>query len=161
MTGEGRVLPSLPGTYALLLELPGVTRLDVGGLGRLTFDAPVYLYAGSAFGPGGLAARLAHHLGRAARPHWHIDRLRRVARVSQVWMTTDERRLECAWSKAAASMRSARTVEGFGASDCRCVSHLVALPRAPSGSTFRRHLRGLAPRCGPIRRLTVARPFEE
>ncbi len=140
------------GTYALLLELPRSVRLRVGRLGLVTFDAPVYLYVGSAFGPGGLAARLGHHLRRAPRPHWHIDYLRRAASVADLWTTTDPRRLECVWLAAASHLRSARLVPGFGASDCRCTSHLVALPKPPRPAALRRHLRLLAPRCQPIRR---------
>jgi Uri superfamily endonuclease len=140
-----------PGTYALLLELPVVSRLRVGRLGLVTFEAPVYLYSGSAFGPGGLAARLMHHLHPAPHPHWHIDYLRRAASVAQVWTTSDPRRLECVWSAAARSLRGAREVPGFGSSDCQCNSHLVALPRLPRRVTFRRQLDSLAPPCSPIR----------
>lgn len=127
------------GTYALVIELdsPPVD-LKVGRLGCLRFHAPFYLYVGSALGPGGLAARLRHHLGCPAQPHWHIDYLRAVARVRGIWMTRDERRMECGWADAATRIRGASPVPGFGASDCRCVSHLVALPRAPSRAGFRR-----------------------
>ncbi|MBW2289032.1 MAG: GIY-YIG nuclease family protein [Deltaproteobacteria bacterium] len=148
-------MPSVPGTYALLLELPAVSSLRVGRLGPMTFEAPVYLYSGSAFGPGGLAARLTHHLRTSPKPHWHIDYLRSIASVSRVWTTADPRRLECAWSAAARSLRGAREVAGFGASDCRCTSHLVELPRIPRCSTFRRHLHGLVPSCDPISRFSA------
>ena len=143
-------LPSDPGTYALLLELPAISSLPVGRLGLTTFAAPVYFYSGSAFGPGGLSARIMHHLLPSSKPHWHIDYLRSVTSVTQVWTTTDPRRLECAWAAAARSLRGAREVAGFGASDCRCASHLVELPRIPMRSTFRRHLHGLVLSCRPI-----------
>jgi Uri superfamily endonuclease len=140
-----------PGTYALLLELPAARRIRVGSLGLVSFDAPVYLYVGSAFGPGGLQARLGHHLCPAPRPHWHIDHLRRVAALTEAWTTSDARRLECAFARGARSLRGARAVAGFGASDCACDSHLVALPRRPTRGAFRRQLRALAPDCAPIR----------
>jgi Uri superfamily endonuclease len=143
--------PAGPGTYVLLLELPVASRLRVGRLGLIAFEAPVYLYSGSAFGPGGLSARLRHHLLPAPRPHWHIDYLRCSASVAGVWTTSDPRRLECAWSAAARSLRGAREIPGFGASDCRCSSHLVALPRLPRPAAFRRHLHSLDPPCSPIR----------
>lgn len=152
----GHRLVERPGTYALLLELPAPSRLRVGRLGPVVFDAPFYLYAGSAFGPGGLSARLRHHLRPATRPHWHIDHLRRAAAVVQVWSTSDPRRLECAWSQAAQSLRGARPVPGFGSSDCHCPSHLVALPRLPQRPAFRRHLRSMAPGCRPIRSTPIA-----
>ena len=62
-----------PGTYALLLGLDEPVELEVGRLGRIHFGSPFYLYFGSAFGPGGLVARLQHHLRPARRPHWHVD----------------------------------------------------------------------------------------
>ena len=36
-----------------------------------------WYYVGSALEPGGLRVRIAHHARIAARPHWHIDYLRR------------------------------------------------------------------------------------
>jgi Uri superfamily endonuclease len=151
-------LPSAGGTYALLLGPRVPTVLQVGRLGPLSLDAPLYLYVGSAFGPGGLAARLAHHLGIAERPHWHVDHLRAASSVLELWTTTDSRRLECSWASATRALRGARAVPGFGASDCDCVSHLVALHRSPTPSAFRRHLAALRPACSPIRRHRVADP---
>ncbi len=142
--------PDCGGTYALFLELAEPARLEIGRLGTVGFSGPCHLYVGSAFGPGGLRARLLHHLHPARRPHWHVDHLRRVASLAGLWLTTDPRRLECAWAAAARSLRGSRPVSGFGASDCRCGSHLFALPRAPRRATFRRHLGFLAPPCGPI-----------
>lgn len=138
-----------PGTYALLLELPAVSQLWVGRLGLVTFDAAVYFYSGSAFGPGGLSGRLKHHLVPAPRPHWHIDYLRSAASVTEVWTTFDPRHLECAWFAAARSLRGAKEVPGFGASDCSCASHLVKLPQLPRRDAFRRHLH-LSPACAAI-----------
>lgn len=144
-------LPSAPGTYALLLDVAERGPLRIGRLGEIAFEAGAHLYLGSAFGPGGLAGRLGHHLGPIDRPHWHVDHLRARARVVGVWLTTDARRLECAWATAARALRGARPVAGFGASDCRCEAHLYSLPRRPRVATFRRHLRALAPRCDRIR----------
>ncbi len=149
-------LPSAGGTYALLLEPRAPTVLRVGRLGAFGLEAPFHLYVGSAFGPGGLAARLAHHLGIARRPHWHIDHLRAASRLLEIWTTTDPRRLECIWAGATRALRGARPVPGFGASDCGCASHLVALRRRPAPTAFRRHLASLSPACSPIRRHTVA-----
>ena len=123
-------LSKAPGTYALILERPAPQHLRVGRLGPIEFGSAFYFYSGSAFGPGGLAARLGHHLRESPRPHWHIDFLRRSARIVEIWTTTDPRRLECAWFAAARSLRGARTIEGFGSSDCRqgCGSHLKKIP---------------------------------
>ena len=46
------------GTYALLLYLRHRRAIRVGRLGPIDFDSRWYIYVGSAFEPGGLAARL-------------------------------------------------------------------------------------------------------
>ena len=149
-------VPERGGTYGLLLELPAAQQLRIGRLGELRFPASLYLYAGSAFGPGGLRARLQHHRHAAPRPHWHVDYLRRVAALTGIWATADPRRLECAWAEAARALPGARQVPHFGASDCSCSSHLVALPRAPHRRVFRSRLAALSPPCGPIREIRLA-----
>jgi Uri superfamily endonuclease len=149
----GHSMDSAPGTYALFLELHEPGELEVGRLGRIRFDSPFYLYFGSAFGPGGLKARLGHHLRPAVRPHWHIDYLRQIASVRDAWQTDDGARLECTWAEAASALRGASLVPRFGSSDCRCRSHLVAVDRPPSASTIRRHLDASSPRSARIRRL--------
>lgn len=154
----GHRLDAKPGTYALLLELHEPTELQVGSLGRIHFDSPFYVYFGSAFGPGGLEARLEHHLRAPRRAHWHIDYLRQVAVVLGAWHTCDTARLECTWANAAASLPGVSLVPRFGSSDCRCHSHLLAVHRLPGLSAFRRRLDVLRPGCASIRRLHVPRP---
>ncbi|MBE0698753.1 MAG: DUF123 domain-containing protein, partial [Anaerolineaceae bacterium] len=72
-------VPGLCGSYALHLVLTGERSIRVGRLGEIVFPAGDYIYLGSAWGPGGLRARLAHHVRIASSPHWHIDWLRRIA----------------------------------------------------------------------------------
>lgn len=129
-------MDSTPGTYALVLAFPEPCELQVGRIGRVKFDSPYYLYFGSAFGPGGLGARVKHHLNPARHPHWHIDYLRQAADVVDVWYTTEEARLECTWANAALTHPDVSPVPRFGASDCRCQSHLLAARRRPSLSAF-------------------------
>jgi len=56
----------MTGTYAFLLASQKTGRLDIGKLGPLVLKPGVYVYVGSAFGPGGLAARIGHHTQIAA-----------------------------------------------------------------------------------------------
>ncbi len=140
LTDAVEALGLAPGTYALHLELPAPTDIEVGRLGPIRFDSPYYLYFGSAFGPGGLRARLRHHLGPVRRAHWHIDYLREKAEVIGIWYSEDEARLECIWANAASEHRGVSPVPGFGSSDCTCQSHLVATQRLPSLRAFRRLL---------------------
>ncbi len=133
-------LGPVAGTYLLILALRSPTTIDVGGLGPIDFGSPFYLYAGSAFGPGGLRARVGRHLRIAGRSHWHVDYLRQAAEPRRVWYSTVDVRLECAWADAASALPGVSPVPRFGASDCRCRSHLFAAARLPGIAEFRRRL---------------------
>jgi Uri superfamily endonuclease len=112
----------------------------VGALGRLALQPGFYVYVGSAFGPGGLAALLAHHLRPARTPHWHIDYLRRHAEPREVWFVEGVRR-EHAWAGALATLRSATApLARFGATDCACHTHLLFFPRQPRLDAFGRRI---------------------
>ena len=83
-------LPSQPGTYALLLEATGVQDVPIGKLGVLHLLPGIYVYLGSALGPGGLAARVGRHALREKVLHWHIDYLRAETRLVAVWYARSE-----------------------------------------------------------------------
>ncbi|MGD9280552.1 MAG: DUF123 domain-containing protein, partial [Desulfobacterales bacterium] len=100
-----------------------------------------YVYVGSAFGPGGLKARIAHHMKISKTPHWHMDYLRPVLTLKEIWFTYDSCRREHQWAGVLAGSRSGTIpFSGFGASDCRCNSHLAFFDLRPSGACFRRRL---------------------
>jgi Uri superfamily endonuclease len=123
--------PKDPGSYLLHLSLAQPARLNIGRLGSFDFPAGFYFYAGSAHGPGGLRARLSHHLRPPARPHWHIDWLRAAAVMLGGWYAVGPGPLECAWSQRLASLPGCVVAApGFGAADCRrgCSTHLLAFP---------------------------------
>ncbi|HRQ42256.1 MAG TPA: GIY-YIG nuclease family protein [Chloroflexota bacterium] len=129
---SGLGLPTDPGSYLLLLHLEQAAWLPIGRLGRWNFDAGYYLYVGSALGPGGLAARLRHHLSPLRRPFWHIDYLRDQAVVTAVWYRENPVRLEHTWATRMAQLPDATIpVPRFGASDCHCAAHLVYLREWP------------------------------
>jgi Uri superfamily endonuclease len=126
-------IPSEPGTYALVLHLARARRIAIGRLGTFALHAGYYVYVGSARGPGGLAARIAHHGQRAERPHWHIDHLRRAARLVEVWTSTAASDSEHGWAaRLVAADSTELPVARFGASDCRCPGHLVHCRRRPT-----------------------------
>jgi Uri superfamily endonuclease len=129
--------PDCPGTYVLILKLPHSADICIGRLGSFRFPAGWYAYAGSARGPGGLAARLAHHL-RSSKPlHWHIDYLRAQAHPVEIWYTAGEQKRECIWARALSGLSSASVpVSRFGASDCHCLAHLVCSPAPPDLAAF-------------------------
>ncbi|MGO8837631.1 MAG: GIY-YIG nuclease family protein [Limisphaerales bacterium] len=80
-------LPEDKGTYVLITSVSQMKRLEVGSLGVFDIVPGYYLYVGSAFGPGGLRARIGHHLESTAAPHWHIDYLLQVATPVELWYT--------------------------------------------------------------------------
>jgi Uri superfamily endonuclease len=135
-------LQSTPGTYALILSAAADHLIQIGRLGQLYVHTGFYIYVGSAFGPGGVRARIAHHCRRAARPHWHIDYLRLVASLTALWYTYDTLCREHQWAEVLQRTRGVSIpLQRFGASDCTCASHLYFLSTRPSWYAFRSGLR--------------------
>lgn len=152
-------LPAAAGTYILLLGCRQNGLVQIGRRGALQVKPGCYVYVGSAFGPGGLRARIAHHLRLTDRPHWHLDYLRRVTLPQAVWYSIAEQRLEHLWARLLAGSRGAGApLPGFGASDCRCPAHLFFFRAAPSFDGFRRRLRRAAPKFTPLHCLTWQHP---
>jgi Uri superfamily endonuclease len=115
--------PAAGGTYILFVELFSPTTIEIGKLGRLTFDDGSYAYVGSAFGPGGLESRLSRYEAGPKRVHWHIDYLLEHSEFRHALINTSHERLECVWARWMGD-RGLRRVPGFGSSDCQCSSHL-------------------------------------
>lgn len=115
-----------PGTYALLLRASTTQTIRIGRLGDLVLQPGYYIYVGSAFGPGGLAARVGRHLRQDKILRWHIDYLRAVCDVEEVWWTCDPVRRECEWASRLREVAGAKVpMRGFGSSDCGCEAHLM------------------------------------
>jgi Uri superfamily endonuclease len=114
------------GVYAIVLRLRDALLYSVGALGPHRLPQGWYVYVGSAHGPGGLAARLNRHNSGAKRLHWHVDYLRAVADWTEAWTASRASEHECAWAQRLMNSTGASVpVPGFGASDCRCKSHLI------------------------------------
>jgi Uri superfamily endonuclease len=124
------------GTYALILENTKPRDICVGKLGRISFPPGGYVYTGSAFGPGGLASRVGRHFKQEKKCRWHIDYLSTRMAVTRVWYTTSPVKLECQWAQHFFDLGGSLPAKGFGASDCRCNSHLLFFPGCPCLSDF-------------------------
>ena len=122
--------PREPGTYVLLLRLNRAVRLEIGRLGQRELAAGWYVYVGSALA--GLQPRLARHLRRDKPRRWHVDYLRELAEPVGLAYRIGRERLECGVAASLAARPEARPVPRFGASDCRCASHLIGFRRQPS-----------------------------
>ena len=138
-----KALPPQLGTYALVLLSAARRKIRVGQLGTVELRPGFHMYVGSALGPGGLRARIAHHVRGGKRPRWHIDYLRAHALLDQIWYCCIPSRREHQWSQAfEAAPGGSVPLRGFGASDCDCRSHLYFFERCPSPASFERWLRG-------------------
>jgi Uri superfamily endonuclease len=128
-----------------------------------------YLYVGSAFGPGGLAARVGRHLAPGSHPlHWDVDfllaALARHATFEAWGRITGDRATECRWAAALArragtspvvGVRAGGGPSGFGAGDCR--RRCGCAPGAPDAArTHLFRLAGRVTRTGVGRSLGVA-----
>jgi Uri superfamily endonuclease len=143
----GMVIEPKLGTYALVFSCASNARIQTGRLGMMQFQPGYYVYLGSALGPGGLRARIAHHQKPSRRPHWHIDYVRAHTQIHCIWFGYDARRREHQWARVVRTMRHARApLLAFGASDCDCRSHLYFFQRCPSRISFQRGLESLAKR---------------
>lgn len=150
-------VPPSPGTYVVVLRANGPLRITAGRLGPVALDAGFYAYVGSALGPGGLRARVRHHLGVATRPHWHADYLRAATHLHEVWYAADPTRREHGWARTLLEMRGACPgPAGFGASDCACPTHLVRFPHSPSVRAFSRRLRRVETGVPAVRTLRLS-----
>lgn len=132
-TVQPNALPRLPGTYILVLRVDSPCTVVVGRLGTAALAPGWILYVGSAFGPGGLAARVGHHLRPASKPHWHIDYVRAALDLCEIWVCASPERLEHRFAAALHSAPgSSVPLPRCGASDCRCAAHLFHFAVRPS-----------------------------
>jgi Uri superfamily endonuclease len=128
---------SQPGTYAVLLSPSHHGPVPIGRLGILMLGTGVFIYVGSALGPGGIASRCRHHHRIATRPHWHLDYLRPHCEIIGYWIAYGTERLEHTWAHALGRLPGVRRpISGFGSSDCDCPTHLFELDTAPQPETL-------------------------
>lgn len=126
------------GTYAVIFRSRFGGRARIGRRREIDIVPGYYVYVGSAFGPGGVRARVLRHFCRARRRHWHIDYLRDFVQPVAAWYSYDDRRLEHRWAGLLETWSAMTAVPGFGCSDCRCRSHLYRTEAAPALAQFRR-----------------------
>jgi len=116
-----------PGSYLLVVDCERPTNIEIGALGVRSFEQGVYVYAGSAFGPGGLGRVDRHRRvanGEHDVRHWHIDYFLGTQAVDIARVETfPEQDVECALATTLGEA-DVDYIEQFGASDCNCESHL-------------------------------------
>lgn len=130
-------LSSRPGTYAIVLRCRDKGKIFIGQLGEFELKTGHYIYIGSAFGPGGVRARvMRHHRAQKCR-HWHVDYIKERMTLVETWHSHDIARREHQWASAMSRMNLAPYIKGFGSSDCKCFSHLFHASARPQASVFR------------------------
>lgn len=118
-------VPNLPGSYFLLFELNQSIMVNVGKIKDVTFQKGFYGYAGTAFGSGGLRARIKRHLIQNKKKKWHLDWIRPYLSFIQGWYVVNMN-LECIWSQTFLNGDDCfLPLKKMGASDCKlgCPAH--------------------------------------
>lgn len=117
------------GVYALIIQVPKPCSLEIGRR-RFYLDPGIYVYVGSALGPGGVATRLKRHFktftSHDTKKHWHIDHLLPLSKALAAVYSNSKKRLECALVLSLKGSGSP-VIDGFGNTDCRsgCGGHLL------------------------------------
>ena len=125
-----------PGTYAILMKLPSKKKIRVGKLGTFEFNKGYYVYVGSAFGPGGIRARLGRHLKDNKKLKWHIDYIREYMEVIDIQFAKTAKNEECAWGDKIVKTGAITPVKKLGSSDCKCYSHLFFFQKINNWNEF-------------------------
>ena len=127
------------GIYVLRIDVGEPRELEIGSLTKRKFSGQ-YLYVGSARGAGGLK-RVTRHLevssGRNRGEHWHVDYLIEAGAIKETWLIPTEEDLECKLAEELAKLFP-QPVEGFGASDCSCASHLFSFEKEKKPELIRK-----------------------
>ncbi len=119
------MLGAQKGAYALTIGLQRPAPLGIARFAGCTIPPGLYLYLGSARGPGGIAARLMRHFRQDKALHWHIDHLTVAADDLGAFAVPDGN--ECDLQEALMGRPELELgPPGFGSTDCRrCQSHLL------------------------------------
>jgi len=115
------------GTYTLLVELAAPATIEVGALGDRRFEPGIYAYTGSALGTGGSPASTATAGPPAANTTCATGTSTTCSATPTPGSTASfGASTPPTWRSPVADRLPASPVDGFGASDCDCGSHLAA-----------------------------------
>lgn len=112
------------GIYLLEIKLNEVESIKVGALGAHNFKAGYYYYIGSA--QKNLKSRIDRHLRTEKKFYWHIDYLLLAAEIKNYYIFAADKSFECKLFNYLKTIETLKIpIDGFGSSDCRCISHLL------------------------------------
>ena len=120
-------LQGAPGAYALAIRLAAPLSLNRRRWRGMSLEPGLYIYCGSANGPGGIGARLRRHERPSKVRHWHVDALTAAAPVIAAGAFVGG--AECEIMERLSRGRGAQIpIPGFGSTDCRhCSAHLAQI----------------------------------
>ena len=115
----------MKGVYVLIIQVDKDADVNVGALGKLTFEKGLYAYVGSA--QTNLEKRIRRHFRKEKRKFWHVDYLldNAAAKITTVFFKNADKSEECETAKII--NERGRAISGFGCSDCNCNSHLFRI----------------------------------
>ncbi|MCJ9428879.1 DUF123 domain-containing protein [Kordiimonas marina] len=118
-------LGTAKGAYVLVFRLASGIDVSLKGKAPAHLAPGWYLYAGSAYGGGGMQARLRRHFLRDKKIHWHIDRL--ATEAADIMAFAEPDGSECGLvDRLMKTGQYIHIMPGFGSSDCQtCESHLL------------------------------------
>ena len=126
----------ISGIYILQIILETNKNIGFGKDHNHFFQEGTYFYVGSALN--GLDARIQRHLSPDKKMHWHIDYLLEYARITQISYKITSKKEECLLAQQLT--QEFCVIPNFGASDCRCGSHLFYIEDQEI-SSFNNHLK--------------------
>ena len=117
----------MKGIYILIIKIKKPEKVKIGKLGIIDFKKGIYAYIGSA--QNNLEKRIERHLKKSSdkKFHWHIDYLLNNKNIKIIDIKFKElsKKYECLTAKKL--LKNNIPINGFGCSDCRCISHLIKI----------------------------------
>jgi len=105
--------------YVLVIGVKKPCNVEFSGK-SIIVDPGIYLYIGSARGPGGTLARVARYLSRQGKLWWHIDRLLACSSSSILGIfLLRARNCDCEEEVSRVFKSNLNGIQGFGSSDKR------------------------------------------
>ncbi|MCD6572877.1 MAG: GIY-YIG nuclease family protein [Thermoplasmata archaeon] len=109
----------MKGSYVIISSMKR-RKAIIGKLGEIEFRDGYYAYVGSAMNS--IEARIERHLRKNKKMRWHIDYFLEHAKIEKIFYKEAIEKEECWVAKNFASIFE--SIPKFGASDCKCKSHL-------------------------------------
>ncbi|MEJ5306248.1 MAG: DNA/RNA nuclease SfsA [Ignavibacteria bacterium] len=116
------------GTYVLVIYNNRKQKIEIGSLGKISFEKGYYCYIGSAMQ--NLSKRVERHKRKIKNFHWHIDYLLDKTKIHKSIEIRSNEKLECEVASELSKIADGE-IKNFGSSDCNCNSHLFYFYQNP------------------------------